>query len=101
MSFPGKLIKGLFRRLWLQYFVRDFNIGSVFFVGGMILFLFGAIFGLVHWIHSALAHQVTPTGTVMLAVLPIVLGVQLLLQVIVLDVQNVPNKPIFNGYDIE
>ena len=101
MSFPGKLIKGLFRRLWIQYFVRDFNIGSVFFVGGMALFLFGSIFGLAHWIHSAFVHQVTPTGTVMLSVLPIILGVQLLLQVIVLDVQNVPNKPIFSGYDIE
>ncbi|MFH1478127.1 MAG: glycosyltransferase family 2 protein [Verrucomicrobiota bacterium] len=101
MSFPGKLIKGLLRRIWVQYFVRDFSIGSVFFIGGMVFFLFGAIFGLMHWIQSALTRQVASTGTVMLAVLPIILGVQLLLQVIVLDVQNVPHKPIFGEYDIE
>lgn len=101
MSFPGKLIKSLFRRLWIQYFVCDFNIGSVFFVGGMGLFIFGAIFGLAHWIQSALVHPPTPTptGTVMLSVLPIILGFQLLLQFIVLDVQNVPNKPVFSEYD--
>ena len=36
----------------------------------------------------------TPTGTVMLAVLPLILGFQLLLQALVLDVQNRPERPL-------
>jgi glycosyltransferase involved in cell wall biosynthesis len=94
VEFPWRLVRGFCRRLWVQYFVRDFGIFSVFFVAGAIMLLFGSVFGLYHWIHSALLGVVTPTGTIMVAVLPVILGIQLLLQSIVLDIQNVPNQPL-------
>jgi hypothetical protein len=39
------------------------------------------------------------TGTVMIAVLPITLGLQLLLQAIILDIQNIPKEPLQREVD--
>jgi hypothetical protein len=52
------------------------------------LLAFGLVFGAYHWIESATTGQVATTGTVMVAVVPIVLGVQLLLQGLSLEVQG-------------
>jgi dolichol-phosphate mannosyltransferase len=94
IEFPPRLLRGLFRRVWVQYFLRDFGIVTVFLVSGAALFLFGSLFGAYHWWLSAWQKVPTLTGTIMLAVLPIILGVQLLLQAVVLDVQNVPTRPL-------
>lgn len=91
-EFPYLLMNGFSRRIWLQYFILDFSVGSLFFIVGILLCLFGLVWG--GWaLHISLAnHAPAPTGTVMIAVLPLILGFQLLLQVIVLDVQNVPRR---------
>lgn len=47
-----------------------------------------------HRIKSAQDGVATPTGTVMLAVLPIVIGVQLLLAFLAYDIENVPRRRI-------
>jgi dolichol-phosphate mannosyltransferase len=94
LGFPPRLFKGFLRRVWIQYFLRDFGIGSLFLVSGVMLFLFGFIFGTYHWVRSAQINVATPTGTIMLAVLPLILGVQFLLQAIVLDIQGVPTRPL-------
>lgn len=89
-QFPGSLLKGFLRRIWVQYFVRDFSIASLYLVVGFFLLSAGSLFGGFHWWWS-LRHEVaTPTGTVMLAVLPIILGVQLLIQAVGLDTQSQP-----------
>ena len=65
-----------------------------FFASMMLLlptFVFwGTLFGLYLWIKTAVSGIATPTGTIMLALLPLVLGFQLLLEAIVLDVQETP-----------
>jgi glycosyltransferase involved in cell wall biosynthesis len=94
MEFPWRLIRGFLRRLWVQHFVCDFGIFSILFTFGLLMLSFGLTFGIYHLIHSAQLGIATPTGTIMLAVLPIILGVQFLLQCILLDVQNVPKIPI-------
>jgi len=47
-------------------------------------------FGVYLWLESALTGVATPTGTITLALLPLILGFQLLLQAIVLDIQETP-----------
>jgi hypothetical protein len=84
---------GLKRVLW-QYFVVDFNAVSLFLICGAPLITFGVLFGLYHWIDSYLRQVLASTGTVMLAVLPLILGFQLLLQALVLDVQTKPEQPL-------
>jgi len=94
LQFPPRLFRGFLRRLWLQYFVRDFTLVSAFLVGGLALLLWGFAFGAYHWYLSARTGVVASTGTVMLAVLPIILGIQLLLEATISDIQNSPARPI-------
>jgi len=97
LEFPPLLLRGLLRRVAVQYFVRDFNAVSLFLVAGVALSAFGVGWGAWHWVSSAQAGVVTPTGTVMIAVLPLVLGIQLLLQALVMDVQNAPDRSLQVG----
>jgi glycosyltransferase involved in cell wall biosynthesis len=93
-EFPPRLLRALLRRVWVNYFLRDFGVLSVFLVSGIILLLFGLVFGGYHWILAWQLSVPTPVGTIMLAVLPAILGVQFLLQACILDVQNVPAQPV-------
>lgn len=94
LEFPGRLLRCLLRRIWVQYFVRDFGLFAVLFVSGLGLSTFGLTFGIYHWIMAAYRETLTSTGTVMLGVLPLMLGVQFLLQSLLLDVQCVPTEPL-------
>ena len=94
-QFPAALVKGFCRRMWIQYFVRDFSIASLYAIAGLGLLLSGGVFGAIHWCTSAQQGIATPTGTVMLAVLPVLLGIQLLLQAVSLDIQNQPTHCLY------
>jgi glycosyltransferase involved in cell wall biosynthesis len=97
LEFPPLLLKGFLRRLLIQYFVRDFNAVSLFVIAGVCSTSFGTLWGLYHWMLSAESGIFASTGTVMIAVLPLILGLQLLLQAIVMDVQNAPAEPIHDA----
>jgi glycosyltransferase involved in cell wall biosynthesis len=94
LQFPWRLLRGFVRRIVQQYFVRDFTAVSLYLVFGVLLGLFGAIWGVWHWALASEAGVAATTGTVMLAVLPIIVGVQLLLQALTLDIQNAPTEPV-------
>jgi glycosyltransferase involved in cell wall biosynthesis len=94
VEFPPLYIKGFFKRLGYNYFLRDFNVASLELLAGIALLLFGVSFGLYHWIESVHNLLYASTGTVMLAVLPIILGFQLLLSAITFDLNNVPTIPL-------
>lgn len=91
-GFPPKLFKGLCKRIFLKYFVYDFNMLSLYLILGIPMFLFGMIWGCLKWIEAILNSTSTSTGTVMLSVLPIILGTQFLLQAIQIDMNNIPKK---------
>lgn len=90
LEFPWRLIAGFFRRVFWRYVFYDVSPVALFFFFGLVLFLFGTVFGAYHWIVNAVHQRATPTGTVILAAVPFILGFQLLLQGLVLDVQNSP-----------
>lgn len=89
-EFPARLFTGFFRRIFWRYVFYDVSPVAVFFFAGLALFLFGSIFGVWHWVENSRVNRATPTGTVILAAIPVILGFQLLLQAIVLDVQSSP-----------
>ncbi|MFK7757939.1 MAG: glycosyltransferase family 2 protein [Flavobacteriales bacterium] len=91
-KFPLLLIKRFLKRIFLKYYVYDFNMASVYILLGVPLFLFGVFFGSVKWIQSVAQNEVATTGTVMLSVLPIILGIQFILQAIQIDINAVPTK---------
>jgi len=91
-SFPLNLCRKLFTRIYNQYFLFDFSAGSFFLLAGILLELFGLVWGIVKWVKSAQTGQLASTGTVLIAVLPVILGVQLLIQAIAWDINNVPQQ---------
>lgn len=93
-EFPPKLAFGFLRRMFWRYFVHDFSAVSVFVLTGVPLLLAGLGFGVYEYVTLARHDQFATAGEVMLAAMPIILGVQLLLQAIVLDIAAVPKEPI-------
>ncbi len=89
-TFPLLLVRRFFHRVYQKYVLRDFSPIALFLFLGLILFSWGALFGAYLWVKTAISGIATPTGTIMLALLPLVLGFQLLLEAIVLDVQETP-----------
>ncbi len=87
-TFPPKLFKALIRRLILKYFIFDFNLTSIYILAGLPMFVFGIVFGIINWIHYASIDVQAPLGTVMLSVLPFILGFQMLLSATQHDVKS-------------
>ena len=85
--------RNFIQRVLGQYFVRDFNAASLELLIGLSSLLFGAGYGLSYLANRA-PDQAAPAGVVMLAALPVILGVQFLLQAMNFDVLNVPSRPI-------
>jgi len=94
LVFPAKLLSMLARRLWLKYFVYDFSMGSLYLLAGVPLLLFGLAFGGFNWVGYSQIGVPAPTGTIMLATLPVILGFQLFLSAIGVDLQSVPKIPL-------
>ena len=91
--FAGKHLTNFLQRILGQYFVRDFNVATLEMLAGLFLFGFGMIYGL-HWLAVRDVHQAASAGVVMMAALPVLIGVQLLLQAMNFDVLNVPTRAI-------
>lgn len=89
-SFPGRLLGGLLRRFYWRYLIEDFGVVSVAVLLGLPMVLFGGAFGGWHWAQSVHSGVPATAGTVFIAGLPIILGVQLLLVGLVLDVLASP-----------
>ncbi len=89
-SFPPRLMAGMMRRIFWRYLFYDVSPIAIFAVLGAIFLGFGVVFGSYQWIKHALADLPTPVGTVILAALPTILGFELILQAIVLDIHNTP-----------
>jgi glycosyltransferase involved in cell wall biosynthesis len=89
-TFPFYLTRGLWRRIWEKYMLRDFSPIAVFWLVGAPLMMFGGMFGLATWGNSIYHNRVATTGTVMLSVLPFLLGFELILQAIILEIRESP-----------
>ncbi len=91
--FALKHLRNFVQRVLGQYFVRDFNAASLEMVFGVFSVLFGLGYAL-NYLATRDPSQAASAGVVMMAALPIILGVQLLLQAMNFDVLNVPSRPI-------
>jgi glycosyltransferase involved in cell wall biosynthesis len=83
------------KRLFYVYYLREWSVASFELPAGLILTLGGVIAGVNFWNQASVLGQAATVGQVMLAVLPIILGFQLLLSVLSLDVANEPKRPLY------
>ena len=87
-------LKNFAKRLIYSYFLRNFSIASLELIFGTLFLLFGMVFGAQAWIRSAGTGITAPTGIIMLAALPVILGIQFLLSFIAFDFAAVPQRAI-------
>lgn len=90
ITFPLLFIPRFWRRIYQKYVLRDFSPIALFLIMGLLLLTWGFLFGIFHWVKSVLTGHPATTGTVMFAVLPFILGFQLVLEAIVLDIRETP-----------
>ncbi|MFI5303693.1 MAG: glycosyltransferase family 2 protein [Nitrospiria bacterium] len=90
LSFPYFLFNRFWYRFYQKYILRDFSPIALFFLAGLPLFLWGLGFGIHIWFRSFTTNTIATTGTVMLSVLPFIIGFELLLQGIILDINETP-----------
>jgi dolichol-phosphate mannosyltransferase len=93
-DFPGKYVSATLKRIFYSYFLRDFNAGTLQLASGLLLLSLGTAYGVTKWINSSVSGFPTTSGAVMLAALPVLVGVQLLLGALQFDIQNVPRTPL-------
>ena len=96
-EFPSRLLVCLCRRVILKSFIYDFTLQTLYLILGLPMLLAGALYGLVNWIHYAHIDQPAPNGTVVISAMLLILGFQLVLSAISMDLQSVPTEPISRG----
>lgn len=87
-------LRNILKRLAYSYFVRNFNFASVELLLGPLLLAFGFVFGGFEWMSMMRRGQLASAGTVMLAALPVLMGLQLFLGFINFDMTSVPSIPL-------
>lgn len=98
-EFPFKLLTTFMRRIALKYYIYDFSMMSIYLLTGIPLLLFGLIFGVIKWIHYAQLNLPAPTGTVILPTLSVLLGIQILLSAIEIDMNSSPKQPLTDALE--
>jgi dolichol-phosphate mannosyltransferase len=93
-EFMVKHARNFGKRIFYNYYLRNMSLASIELPVGIIMLLFGMIYGGVQWANSYYADVETPAGTVMLATLPILMGMQLILAFLANDIASVPTRPL-------
>jgi len=92
-EFPWKHFKNFHKRLFYNYYLRDISAASIELPLGLLLWWFGLLAGLDALGDSMSSGIPASTGTVMISVVPLILGFQLLLAFVGHDVSSVPTRP--------
>lgn len=92
-EFLNKNTINFLKRIFYNYYLRDMSLASIELPLGIIFFIFGLVFGSLNWIESIYNNQAASSGTVMLAALPLIMGLQLILSFFSFDIANIPRRP--------
>jgi dolichol-phosphate mannosyltransferase len=93
-EFAAKHLRNFSKRVFYNYFLRDMSLASLELVAGIALLAFGAVYGGLRWFESASTGIAAPVGSIMLAVLPVLVGIQFLLAFLGFDIASAPRRPI-------
>lgn len=94
LTFPFLHLRNGLKRIGYNYFLRNFSVASAELLVGTGLLGFGALFGVVAWVRAALEGSPATAGTVMLAGLPVLLGIQLVLSFVNHDIASTPREAL-------
>ena len=94
LTFPSKYLNRFVRRIWWHYFASQLSIVSLQIVLAILLLSFASFFGGYHWWRSIASHIPATAGTVMLAGIALLFGVQCLIGALSADIANTPSQAI-------
>jgi glycosyltransferase involved in cell wall biosynthesis len=100
-DFAAKHPRNFLKRIFYNFFLRDMSLASLELVAGGVLMASGLVYGLANWIQSARTGDPTTAGTVMLAALPMLMGLQFILAFLSYDIASVPRRPIHRRYMLD
>lgn len=83
------------KRIFYNYFLRNFSVASLELLLGLIIFGFGFIFGVHKWVQMAALGQYASIGTVMLIFLTLIVGIQFLMSFINFDINSTPRSALW------
>lgn len=85
-TFPWKLAKGFLYRLYQKHIFRSLSPLAILYFVGLLLLLWGGIWSAFHWYKSWTTGLAATAGTVILGLLPLLLGWISVLVALILDV---------------
>ena len=94
VTFPYLHLNRTAKRIFYNYFLRNFNIASLYFILGIFLSIFGFWYGIDSLIELSKSNMTASAGTVMLAAMPIIIGNTYLVGFLAYDMQDTPKDPI-------
>lgn len=94
----NRLTVGFWTRVWYRYVLWSFSPIALLLFLGLALFLFGIAVSI--WMVFQIAASVIATAaTVMLAALPLMIGTQMLISALQLDIQATPSTPTYAPFE--
>ena len=97
-EFAFKHLRNFCKRVFYNYFLRDMSIASLELAVGLPMLMFGMLYGGLHWLHGLRTGLPTPTGTIMLATLLTIAGLQFVLAFLGYDIASVPRRPLAGSW---
>jgi dolichol-phosphate mannosyltransferase len=101
VEFAWKHLRNVGKRIAYNYFLRDLSIASLELIAGVALLAFAALFGGFHWAQAVATGAPTPLGTVMIATVSAISGLQFLLAFIGYDIASVPRAVVHRALPAE
>ncbi|SDP57059.1 Glycosyltransferase, GT2 family [Ralstonia sp. 25mfcol4.1] len=93
-EFLFKHARNFVKRIFYNYYLRDMSLASIELPLGIAMMLSGMLYGGIHWVGSIQRGTATPAGTVMLAAVLLLIGLQFTLAFIAYDIASVPHRAI-------
>jgi dolichol-phosphate mannosyltransferase len=89
-----KHARNFFKRLFYNYYLRGMSVASLELPLGLGLLSFGLGHGGFHWYKALSEGFATPLGTIMLAAVSLLSGLQFVLAFVAYDVAQMPSQPV-------
>lgn len=88
MKTMHSLFTGFWRRVYYKYVLYNFHPIALLLFGGLLMFILSLAFTIFILVERIFYYTSPTSGTVMLAVLPILIGFQMLMSALIMDVNN-------------
>lgn len=97
-EFIWKHLRNFAKRIFYNYFLRDFSLASLELIAGVVLLASGSVYGAIRWYESAHGISDATPGAVMLAAIQIIVGVQNLLGFFSFDMSATHRRAVHKAF---